>query len=114
MVCGDPRCLRRAVAVRAGLHDYSRPSPAQGVAMPREGAMIFGRWLLAAAMFALPSYTLAQEVACRAVVEISAIAKLAPARVLLHPFPHSPCWRSTVVRGQTIIWNCQPYPPPRP
>jgi hypothetical protein len=54
------RRLRRAVAVRVGLHDHLRPSPAHGVAMPREGAMTFGRWLLAAAMFALPSYTLAQ------------------------------------------------------
>jgi hypothetical protein len=24
------------------------------------------------------------------------------------------CWRTTVVRGTRIIWNCQPYPPPSP
>lgn len=29
------------------------------------------------------------------------------------PIPYySPCWRSTVIRGRTIVWNCQPYPPP--
>ena len=26
--------------------------------------------------------------------------------------PYSNCWRSTVVRGTRVIWNCQPYPPP--
>jgi len=25
---------------------------------------------------------------------------------------YSNCWRTTVVRGTRIIWNCQPYPPP--
>ena len=26
--------------------------------------------------------------------------------------PYSNCWRTTVVRGTRIVWNCQPYPPP--
>ena len=26
--------------------------------------------------------------------------------------PYGNCWRSTVVRGNRIIWNCQPVPPP--
>jgi len=25
---------------------------------------------------------------------------------------YSNCWRATRVRGKTIVWNCQPYPPP--
>jgi len=25
---------------------------------------------------------------------------------------YSNCWRTTVVRGTRIVWNCQPYPPP--
>ena len=30
------------------------------------------------------------------------------------PPAYSNCWRTTVVRGTRIVWNCQPYPPPRP
>jgi hypothetical protein len=54
--------------------------------MLRDGAMTFGRWLLAAAIFALPSYTLAQV---RGGVQSGVrgvITKLGPARVLLPPF----------------------------
>ena len=25
---------------------------------------------------------------------------------------YSNCWRTSVVRGTRIVWNCQPYPPP--
>jgi len=27
-------------------------------------------------------------------------------------YGYSNCWRTTVVRGTRIVWNCQPYPPP--
>ena len=28
------------------------------------------------------------------------------------PPPYGNCWRTTIVRGTRIVWNCQPYPPP--
>jgi hypothetical protein len=77
-----------------------------------------GKWLLAAAMIALPSYTLAQV---RGGVQSGVRGgdqrnnETRPTTRPVAPVPsYSPCWRSTVVRGQTIIWNCQPYPPPLP
>jgi hypothetical protein len=85
---------------------------------PLNAPAAFIRWLLAAAMFALPSYTLAQV---RGGVQSGVRSgdqrnnETRPTTRPVAPVPsYSPCWRSTVVRDQTIIWNCQPYPPPRP
>jgi hypothetical protein len=77
---------------------------------------IFARWLLAAAIVVLPSSTFAQV---RSGVQ-SGVRSGFDHYNSAEPRPRGPapyyssCWRTTVVRGQRIVWNCQPYPPPSP
>ena len=99
--------------------------------MLRNGAIMFGRGMLAAAMFALPCYAPAQV---RSGVQsgvqtgvLNGVQSGAQSGVR-SGFDHradgnytpryrpaySNCWRTTVTRGKRTVWNCQPYPPPPP
>ena len=89
------------------------------------------RWILMLTMMALPTYSFAQvQSGLR-----SGLRSGAPLSGLQsgvrgvqsgydyrydynyqpqHRPAYSNCWRATRVRGRTIVWNCQPYPPPSP
>ncbi|MFZ1948439.1 MAG: hypothetical protein WCA05_00330 [Pseudolabrys sp.] len=93
--------------------------------MFHDGATVFGKWIFAAAILAMPTYALAQvqsgvqsgvqggvQSGVRSGFDHDNSGRDGRARV---PVPYySQCWRTTVTRGKRIIWNCQPYPPPPP
>jgi hypothetical protein len=93
--------------------------------MPRDGATVFGKLILAASILALPTYPLAQvrsgvQSGVQAGVQSgvqSGVRSGFDHRTEDSPRPryrpaYSNCWRTTVTRGKRIVWNCQPYPPP--
>jgi hypothetical protein len=72
---------------------------------------------------ALPSYTLAQvksgvrsglQSGVQSGVRSGYNYPMSTTTNLVYRPAYSNCWRTTVVRGTRIIWNCQPYPPPSP
>ena len=80
------------------------------------------RWSLIVPIVALPTYSFAQvQSGLRSGAPLSGVRSGYDYRYNYNYFQHrsyrpaySNCWRVTRVRGSTIIWNCQPYPPPSP
>jgi|SRR5690348_9969132 hypothetical protein len=92
------------------------------IAMPRDGATVFGKLVLAASILAMPTYALAQvQSGVQSGVQggvRSGLGHYNSGSSRGHGRGsvgyYSPCWRTTVTRGKRIVWNCQPYPPPPP
>jgi hypothetical protein len=80
------------------------------------------RWILIVPIVALPTYSFAQvQSGLRSGAPLSGVRSGYDYRYNYNYYQprsyrpaYSNCWRVTRVRGSTIIWNCQPYPPPSP
>jgi len=77
------------------------------------------QWICIVLIVAVPSYALAQVQSGTRSGRQSGISSGQQSGVPsgYYNYPgsgptYSSCWRTTVVRGTRIVWNCQPYPPP--
>jgi len=79
------------------------------------GGFLLRKWILTAAIMALPTCALAQ---IQSGVQSKVLSgfnhhQRRPEIVYRLRDPYSSCWRAIVTRDRVIrIWNCQPYPPP--
>jgi hypothetical protein len=77
------------------------------------------KWILTAAIMALPSCALAQ-IQSRVQSRVQSgvhngfdYYQSRPEKMYRLHYPYSSCWRAIVTRDRVIrVWNCQPYPPP--
>jgi hypothetical protein len=95
---------------------------------PKMGGFLLRKWILTAAIVALPTCSLAQ-VQSRVDSQVdSRVDSRVHSRVESRVFngfddrerrpeeqhhlsyPSSSCWRAIRIRGRVIAWNCQPYP----
>jgi hypothetical protein len=91
------------------------------------GGFLLRKWILAAAIMALPTYALAQvqsgvqgglQSGEQSGVRSGVLSgfdhrQSPPEKMHRLGYPYSSCWRATVLtRGVTRVWNCQPYLPP--
>jgi hypothetical protein len=79
------------------------------------GGFLLRKWILAAAIMALPTCALAQVQSGLRSGLLSGFdhRQRLPEKTYPLLYPYSSCWRAAVTRDGVIrVWNCQPVPPP--
>lgn len=83
------------------------------------GGFLLRKWILAAAIMALPTCAFAQlQSGVRSGLQSGLRSEFdhrqrRPETIHRLRYPYSSCWRAAVLRDGVIrVWSCQPFPPP--